>query len=158
SPLYQKYARGNASMRPQAFGELQERTGIDPEQDLETVVLAGSRAAGGPGEGGMGLAFVTGTFDRGRISRSIEDAKRGVSWKQAHGTTVYMFNEGSNRAGAFAFLDDHTLVIGEQKSVEATVADHADGRSTLRSNTALMGLLEQLKPGSTFWMVGDQTL
>src|SRR5262245_47161312 len=158
SPFYQRYARANASMRPQAFGELQEKTGIDPERDLDLVVIAGSKGSSPSSGERSGIVFVTGTFDRARLARAIESEKRGVTWKQAHGSTVYLFNEGSKGAGAFSFLDDRTLVIGDQKGVEDTVSGHAEGRTALRSNAELMALLQQVKPGSTFWMVGDQSL
>ena len=74
------------------------------------------------------------------------------------GTNVYLFKEGSRRAGALAFLDDRTLVIGSQAGVEATVPGHASGAAGLKGNPTLLALLEQVQPGSTFWMVGDQSL
>ena len=32
------------------------------------------------------------------------------------------------------------------------------GEAPLKTNTVLMGLVEKVRPGSTFWMVGDQSL
>jgi hypothetical protein len=57
-----------------------------------------------------------------------------------------------------AFLDDETLVLGSQSSVEAVIENRAKGSGGLRGNTALLALIESVKPGSTFWMAGDQTL
>ena len=48
--------------------------------------------------------------------------------------------------------------MGSQPAVEATLTSHAQGSGGLKSNTALMALLQGVKPGSTFWMVGDQSL
>jgi hypothetical protein len=42
--------------------------------------------------------------------------------------------------------------------VEATVANRASGRLGLGGTASLVRLLEQVKPGSAFWMVGDQSL
>src|SRR5574341_1665429 len=39
SPFYQRYGRRGQG-RPQAFTELQARTGIDPERDVEQVLIA----------------------------------------------------------------------------------------------------------------------
>ena len=48
--------------------------------------------------------------------------------------------------------------MGSQKAVEAAVSSHFQGATPLKQNTALIALLERVKPGSTFWMVGDQSL
>ena len=157
SPLYQKYGRERgAAMRPPAFAELEEKTGLNPERDLDQVVIAGG-TDGGPRSG---VVLVTGTFDLAKLSRAIETGQRGkVTWKTVQGTTVYLFNEGQSQgAGAAAFLDDRTLLVGAAGAVEATVTSRALGRRPLRANAALIGLLEGVKPGSTFWMVGDQSL
>ena len=80
--------------------------------------------------------------------------------KNVAGTTVYLFNEDPSGRGsaATAFLDDNTLVMGDQGSVEQTVTARAKGEAPLRENAGLLALLETVKPGSTFWMVGDQSL
>ncbi|MGE5127806.1 MAG: hypothetical protein ACM3PV_16045, partial [Betaproteobacteria bacterium] len=41
---------------------------------------------------------------------------------------------------------------------EAAVSSRTRGEAPLRRNTALLGLVEKVRPGSTFWMVGDQSL
>src|SRR5207245_5011517 len=75
------------------------------------------------------------------------------------GTTVYLMGEASGRrAGAAAFLDDHTIVLGARPLVESVIASHAAGQASLRSNAPIVALLEQVRPGAAFWMVGDQTL
>ncbi len=159
SPLYTKYAAANAANRPRAFDELEEKTGLNPERDVDQVYVAGGQP-GVPGRGGDGLVVVTGRFDRAKVARAIETEKRGATSKNVQGTTVYLFNEDAagRSAGAAAFLDDDTLVMGTQKSVEQTVTARAKGEAPLRENAALLALLEGVKPGSTFWMVGDQTL
>jgi hypothetical protein len=48
--------------------------------------------------------------------------------------------------------------MGNAPALEATLEGHAQGRQPLRENAALVGLLEGVKPGSTVWMVGDQSL
>jgi hypothetical protein len=80
---------------------------------------------------------------------------------------MYLFAEPSEGAeatprrpgfGALAFLDEGSLVIGSRGAVESTIANRADGAASLRANDVLMGLLEQVRPGSSFWLVGDETL
>jgi hypothetical protein len=159
SPLYTRFVSARAANRPQAFAELEEKTGLNPERDVDQIYIAGSQAAV-PGRGGDPLVAVVGRFDRYKVSRAIETGKKGVTSKNLQGTTVYLFNE--DRAGqgtaAAAFLDDNTLVMGVQPAVEQTVTARARGEAPLRNNTALLGLLEGVRSGATFWMVGDQTL
>ncbi|HUG53728.1 MAG TPA: hypothetical protein VMR21_09005 [Vicinamibacteria bacterium] len=159
SPLYTRYAEARLANRPAAFAELEEKTGLSPERDLDQVYIAGSQT-GVPGRGGEAVVVVTGRFDRARVAHAIETEKRAVSWKDVQGTTVYLFNESSagRGTGAAAFLDDNTLVMGTQPAVEQMVTARARGEAPLRENPALLSLLEGVKPGSTFWMVGDQTL
>ena len=156
SELYAKNA-GRGSLRPEAFAELEARTGLNPERDVDQVVIAGGPSAG-MGPHGPGIVLVSGRFDRYKLSRALETSRKDVTWKDHHGTTVYLYGEGRKGAGAAAFLDDDTLVLGSQAAVEETVASRSSGSAPLRTNAALMALLGRVKPGSTFWMVGDQSL
>ena len=97
-------------MRPEAFAEVEARTGLNPERDLDQVVIAGGPSAG-TGRRQPGLVLVSGRFDRYKLSRAIETSGKGVTWKDHQGTTVYVFREGAKGADAAAFLDDDTLVF-----------------------------------------------
>jgi hypothetical protein len=148
SPLYQK----KAAMRPDAFRELEAKTGVNPERDVETLLVAG-------GSRDQALALFVGKFDRTKLAQVIENEKKAnVTWKDVQGTTVYMFREGTKSAGAAAFLDDRRVVVGSAPVVEAAVAAAAQGSAGLKGNPSITALLERVKPGSTFWMVGDQSL
>jgi hypothetical protein len=154
SPFYKKFAAQGG--RPQAFTELEEKTGFNPERDVDQVLIAGRPDQGHEG----GLVIVRGSFDRYKLSQAIESEGKRVTTKKHEGNPLYLFNEGQKGASALAFLghDDDLLVMGSQKSVEAAVTAHFQGTAPLRQNTALTALLERVKPGSTFWMVGDQSL
>jgi hypothetical protein len=156
SPFYKKYSTGHASSRPQAFAELEAKTGLNPERDVDQVIMAGR----GPGARQDGLVLVFGRFDRHKLGRAIEtEGRKDVTWKTVAGTTVYLFNEGKPQStGAFAFLDDGALAMGGQKVVEGMIADRAAGTHGLEQNRSIMDLLGRVKVGSTFWMVGDQSL
>ena len=148
SPFYKK----QAALRPDSFRDLEARTGVNPERDVETLLVAG-------GAQDQGLALFVGTFDRARLARAIETEKKAeVTWKDVQGTTVYLFREGSKHGSAAAVLDDRRLVVGSAGAVEAAVAAKVQGGVGLKANPALTALLERVKPGSTFWMVGDQSL
>jgi len=159
SPLYQR-GRADGRMRPQSFTELEDMTGINPERDLDLVVVAGAPSL--PSEGPAkdnGVVFVQGRFDRSKLTRFIERSHKGeVTWKNQQGTTVYLYKEAKKDAAAIAFLDEKTLVLGPQASVETTVARHASGDTSLKSNGTIMTLLGKVRPDATFWMVGDQSM
>jgi hypothetical protein len=156
SPFYKKYATRGQPSRPDAFKQVEDKLGLVPERDLDQLVFAGS---GTTKDTSSAVALVLGTFDRAKLSRAIETEKKGgVTWKSQHGTTVYLFNEGTKGTMGLAFLDDRALLLGSAPAIEATLATRAQGGQPLRGNTAMVSLLERVKPGSTFWMVGDQTL
>jgi hypothetical protein len=154
SPFYKKFASQGG--RPQAFTELEQKTGFNPERDVDQVLIAGRPDRGNEG----GLVIVRGRFDRYKLSQAIETSGRSVTSKKHEGNPLYLFNEGQKGATAVAFLghDDDLLAMGPQKAVEAAVTAHFQGATPLKQNTALTALLERVKPGSTFWMVGDQSL
>ena len=159
SPFYGRFSETTSASRPQAFAEMEEKTGINPERDVDAIYMAGRK---GPGKGrdGDGVVVVVGTFDRYKVQRAIETAGKDVSTLNYQGTSMYLFNEGSGKrkAGAVAFLDDRSLVMGSRTSVEQAIAAKATGQSGVRGNAAMIALLETVRPGSTFWMVGDQSV
>jgi hypothetical protein len=152
SSFYKHVTATQSASRLQALRELEEKTGINAERDVDQVILAG---AGARPEGR--IALVTGTFDRSKVGSALEESHK-ATWKKEHGTTIYLFGEGQPDGAAVAFLEDGMLVMGSPRAVSSTVASHASGATALRSNTALMALVAAIKPGSTFWMVGDQDL
>jgi hypothetical protein len=154
SPFYGRFSRDRKS-QPDAFGQLEEKFGLNPERDLDRVVIAGRDTTGTRKE--RGVALVTGRFDRYKLGRAAEE-RPGVTTKSHQGTPMYLYDEEKKSAVAVAFLDDQTLVLGSQSSVEAVIENRASGAGGLRGNAALLALIESVKPGSTFWMAGDQTL
>ncbi len=149
SPLYQ---RMKAKEGDDPFRELRAKLGLDPERDLDTVVFA----AGGARHGQKGVALAFGRFDRYALGRALEQQK-GVTWKQHAGHTVYLFDESSRGGGgALAFLGDELVAVGAREAVEQVATNHQNGGS-LRANSQLMTLLGRVKPGSAFWMAGDQS-
>ncbi len=165
SPFYARFA-GQRGMRPDALAQLEQKTGLSPERDLDQVVIAGAggaaAGAGGAGAGeadrrGAGLVLAKGRFDLGKLGRTLETEGKARGYNH-QGVTVYALKEDGAHALAIAFLDDSALLFGSRVQVEAAVASRTRGETPLRQNTALLALVEKVRPGSTFWMVGDQSL
>jgi hypothetical protein len=153
SPFYARYAT-QRGMRPDALRELEEKTGINPARDVDQIVIAGTS---GTGAGSLGLALATGRFDLYKLGRTLETEGR-VEGYSHDGSTVYAFKADGNPAMAIAFLDENSLLFGQKVRVEAAVSSRTRGEAPFRKNATLMALAEKVRPGSTFWMVGDQSL
>jgi len=156
SPFWERYGKRD-KMRPQAWTELEEKTGLDLSRDVDQVVLAGS---GAPQTRETPLVLAVGRFDPVKIGKTIEESGKATA-RKVQGLTLYEY-EGpvgkEQRTLAVTLLDNHTVLVGPPHRVEATLASRARGESPLRENAALLRLVENVRPGSTFWMVGDQTL
>ena len=152
SPFYEKF-KAQRGMKPEALTELEEKTGLNPARDIDQIVIAGS----GVRHGSPGIAIVLGRFDLYRLGRAIETEGKAQSMSH-EGITVYSFAEDSARPLAVAFLDESTLVFGPKDQVLAAVTSRTRGETPLKTNTELMARIGKVRPGSTFWMVGDQSL
>jgi hypothetical protein len=150
SPFYARYA-AQRGMKPEALRELEEKTGLDPTRDIERIVVAGT------GPGSIGLALVTGRFDLYKLGRALETEGKANGTNVA-GVSLYTFKEDGPTATAVAFLDESSLLFGQKDRVEAAVNHRSRGETPFRKNVALVSLVEKVRPGSTFWMVGDQSL
>jgi ADP-ribose pyrophosphatase YjhB (NUDIX family) len=153
SPFYARYA-SQRGMKPEALRELEEKTGLDPARDVDQIVVVGTRngASGSPG-----LALALGRFDLYKIGRALETEGKTAGHNVA-GLSVYVFKEEDARSLALAFLDETALVFGPRADVEAAIGSRSRGETPFKKNTMLLGLVEKVRPGSTFWMVGDQSL
>lgn len=152
SPFYQKQVGGSAQARLDAFREIQERTGLDPERDVEAIVFAGATGAGPR----RGVALVLGSFDEVKLTGAIE-RRPGVSSAKHQGVSVFSYAEaGATRA--MAILDQHSIVLGEEHLVRATIENRGAGKAGLTSNAAQVARLKRVRPGATFWLVGDASV
>jgi len=153
SPFYARFS-AERGMQPEALRDLEEKTGLNPARDVDQIVVAGTGAAG---KETPGLAMVFGRFDTYKLGRALETEGK-VTGANVAGVSVYSFKEEDARSMAVAFLDEGALLFGPRPQVEATVTSRSRGETPLRKNAALMALVERVRPGSTFWMVGDQSL
>jgi len=151
SPFYERF-KEQRGMKPEALQQLEEKTGLNPTRDIDQIVVAGSGTKGAPG-----VAIALGHFDLYRLGRAIEtDGKaHGTSFE---GVTVYDFADEAAHPMSLAFLDESTLVFGPKDQVLQAVSSRTRGETPLKTNAELMARVEKIRPGSTFWMVGDQSL
>ena len=152
SPFYARYA-SQRGMQPEALRDLEEKTGLSPARDVDQIVVAGTSGTGGS----VGVALATGRFDLYKLGRTLETEGK-VDGYSHEGATLYAFKQEGAQAMAIAFLDESTLLFGQKARVEAAVSSRTRGEAPFRKNAVLLALVEKVRPGSTFWMVGDQSL
>jgi hypothetical protein len=162
SPFYTRYA-ARTGTKPPAFGELEQKTGLDAARDVDQIIVAGS----GVGKDAEMVALAIGRFDVAKLTRALESEGKASAYRH-EGSPVWAFKAESPRAGAadaprattvaLAPLGRDMLLFGSQRRVEAALASRKRGQAPLRSNELLVRLAEKVRPGATFWMVGDGSL
>jgi len=151
SPMFGRY-RTREGMRPKAIRDLEGKTGLNLTRDIDQIVVAGPRE-GGPKA--RALILLLGRFDLRKIGQTLE-AEGRANERTYEGVRLYGFADESG-ASSVALLDEGTLVLGPTDRVEAVAASHARDEMPLRNNTEMLALVQNVKPGSAFWMVGDRT-
>jgi hypothetical protein len=160
SQFYAKFSGEGEPGRVDALAELERKTGLNPERDIDSIVVA-IRATGKPEAGANrrpenALIFVTGRFDAARLESSVPEAGR-ASRERRDGVTIYREATDKPNGGAIALLDAGILVAGDSASVDIFLANRLTGHG-LRDSQALVSLLETVEPGSTFWAVGGPSV
>jgi len=154
SQAWQKWST-NKAMRPEAMDRLERWTGLDPARDIDHIVIAG-RGTDGTSKKPTPLVMAMGRFNLEKLGGSIEGAGAGAK-SQLEGTTLFTM-EQKGVSSSLAVLDTRTLLFGPTAQVQDVVRSRSLGETPLRQNEELLALVEGVKPGSTFWMVGDKTI
>jgi hypothetical protein len=150
SPLYRRYAASS----PAVFSEIKSRTGLDPERDIDRIVVTNTSE-----KANSGVVLVWGSIHAAAISRSVETPDhKDVQRKNLGGETLFTYEDANGTSVALALLNDHSLLVGGGEAVQKVLANASSGVSPLRSNLPLMALLGRVRLGATLWMVGDQSL
>ena len=162
SQFYAKFGGEGEPGRVNALAEIERKTGLNPERDIDTVVVAIRTNATQPQSDGVrkhgpenALVFVTGRFDAARLEASIPDAGKATK-ERRDGVTIYREATGKSN-GAVALLDAGILVAGDSASVETFLANRSTGHG-IRDSAQLVSQLESIEPGSTFWAVGGASV
>jgi hypothetical protein len=161
SQFYAKFSGDGEPGHVEALAELERKTGLNPERDIDSIVVA-IRAGALKAEPGANrkpenaLIFVTGRFDAARLESSVPESGR-ASREPRDGVTIYREATNKPNGGAIALLDAGILVAGDSASVDTFLANRLTGHG-LRDSQTLVSLLETVEPGSTFWAVGGPTV
>jgi hypothetical protein len=155
SEIWKKWS-SNKAMRPEQLEQLERWTGLDPARDVDTIVVAGRGAPGGGKKQPTPLVMATGRFNLEKLGWSLDKVERGTT-SQLEGATLFTM-EQKGVSSSLAILNTSTLLFGPTEKVQDVVKSRSRGETPLRQNAELLALVEGVKPGSTFWMVGDKTI
>ncbi len=161
SQFYAKFGQEGEPGRVEALAEIERKTGLNPERDIDAVVVAIRADAAKATDGASkrhsenALIFVTGRFDAARLESSIPEAGK-ISKERRDGVTVYR-GAAEKSHGAVALLDAGILVAGSADAVETFLTNRATGHG-IRDSRQLVAQLESIEPGSTFWAVGGASV
>ncbi len=131
--------------------EFQEKTGIDIERDIDTVVACMMPRGDSDSSG---LALIRGRFDNVRLeSLAREHGSEAVEYK---GRRLLVGRAGKTprETGALAFLEPGLVAVGEESSVRRAVDLHAGGVPNVTTNAEMMGMIRDLESGNNAWALG----
>jgi len=153
SAAYQRFKRESAtSTRTDAMAEMEKRTGLDPERDISTFIVASDAA-------GASLSLIIGKFDKAKVETAL-GATAGISTSEWKGRKIWKSDPSviGQKDYAIALLGDGALILGTSAEVEAGLDRQAAKGPGLTGNTAMQALLGRIEPGATFWLAGDAGL
>ncbi|HSB62997.1 MAG TPA: hypothetical protein VLJ18_02480 [Thermoanaerobaculia bacterium] len=132
---------------------------LNPKEDVDTVVAAGSPKGAG-GSAGWGLVLFEGRFDPAALSAAI--AARGAIRKSTPAGDYFLLPEKGAHAsrheqGAIAFASEHLVIAGNEASVVAALAQRSAGGTAFRSGAGLGRHLGRIDSGASAWALVDVT-
>jgi hypothetical protein len=137
--------------------ELEEKTGINIESDIDRVVACLYPGQDGTNHGGMVLA--RGRFDEGKIEQLMRE--HGAHVEDYKTKRLIVTDETPGRSGAFAlaFVEPGFVALGSAAVVKTSVDLHQTGNNpnagieSVTGNEELMNLVRSLESGNA-WAVG----
>lgn len=129
--------------------DFEEKTGVDIERDIDSVVAALMPAATGGVDDHRPLVLARGRFDQVRIEGLAREHGGEVSDYQ--GVRV-ISHQDDGRTMGLGFLAPGVVAVGTLDGVHGAIDAHRSGRNVL-SNTDLMRLVGELDANNA-WAVG----
>jgi hypothetical protein len=133
-------------------------TRLNPKEDVDTVVAAGSPKGAG-GSAGWGLVLFEGRFDPAALGVAI--ASRGAVKKSTPAGDYWLLPEknatpaANHEPGAIAFASARLVIAGNESSVVAALARRSAGGSAFRAGAGLGQHLSRIEAGASAWALVD---
>ncbi len=119
--------------------------GVDPDKDLEQITVASYRTK----EHGLDMVGVAqGQFPLKKLKAKL--LKEKIKGKKVNGSLVYPMAGGMS----MVFLNDWTMLFGDEKAVQAGLDARDDSSQSLNSNSEVADMISSVDRG-TVWSVLD---
>lgn len=127
------------------FEDALKGIGVDPDKDLEQITVASFRTK----EHGLDMVGVAqGQFPLKKIKGKL--LKEKIKGKKVNGSLVYPMAGGMS----MVFLNDWTMLFGDEKAVQAGLDARDDSSQSLNSNSDVTDMIASVDRG-TVWSVLD---
>jgi hypothetical protein len=137
----------------QKYMEFVEKTGIDPQKDIYYVAAALTSSFGAKDE--EGVAIVNMKYDKEKIlpliKEKLAEEKEEMVETDYSGMTLYSVQGDDEEEGAFAFLDDSNIVVGNENEVKSVIDISQKKADNLYKNQALADLLAKTDKEGILW-------
>ncbi len=148
--IYGKWSQIQAQKHDQEYDDFVAQTGFDPLRDVQAVTGAQWK----DGDEVRALVVVTARYDPAKVAGYLKQHKEIT-------TTLYrdveLFGPAEEHAGndhgAFAFLDDRTIIAGNQAAVQQAIDQKLNAGQNVMANQALMLRLGQVPVENQLWAV-----
>lgn len=151
SPLFAKFRND-----PAVTGEIRNRldqlaalTGINLENDIDTVVLSINGKSSSDHEG---LLLAAGRFQDEKVSAILKT--KGTTSKEYQGYAIFTSSKADEASrGGLVFVDPSVVALGQQERLYRFLDVWSRGGKGLKSNGAMMDLVSQAKGRGQIWGV-----
>jgi hypothetical protein len=127
------------------FEDALKGVGIDPDKDLDQITIASFRTK----EHNLEMVGVAqGTFPLKKIKGKL--TKEKIKGKKVNGSLIYPMAGGMS----MVFLDDWTMLFGDEKAVQAGLNARDNSAESLNSNSQVTDMIASVDQG-TIWSVLD---
>jgi hypothetical protein len=136
-----------------------DETRLNPKEDVDLVVAAGSPKGAG-GSDGWGLVLFEGRFDPARLSAAL--VERGATRKSTPAGDYFLIPDrhadasghGGGPAG-IAFASKHLVIAGSESAVVNALAQRSAGGTGFTSGAGLGRHLSRIESGASAWALVD---
>jgi len=136
----------------QKYQEFIEKTGIDPQKDIYFLAVGLMEGTGEEGQKGVGVVNLK--YDKDAvmalIKAKVEEEGQELQEEQYAEYTLYKAWE-KDESGAFAFIDDSNVVVGNEAPVKAVLDVLGKKKDNVFKNDELSALINKTNKDAIFW-------
>jgi hypothetical protein len=152
SPFYKRIEAKQGERVGHDLQEFIASTGVDPQKDLDYILVAGRSGDHVKGEG---VAIAVGTFNTAGITSFIKTKGAPIEVPYKKGKVLMIpESDGNKLEKGIAYLSENEIALGDLESLKQ-VLDIQAGDAAGIDTTNLGLMLRSVDPEEMFWFAGD---